>query len=123
MVPEEAAGVFERLLREAVVEVAVLRGELQAHMERLEAARVTNEFLDGSLATKLGRVCEAMLQLVPELDERDRRLVQAAVRYFVLEEDGESDVESVCGLDDDVQVCNAVAGHLGRDDLIIELES
>ena len=51
----------------------------------------------------------------------DHRAVQAACRYFVVEEDGDDDMESEDGFDDDVEVMNAVATALDREDLVIDL--
>ena len=46
--------------------------------------------------------------------DAERLAIQAAVRYFVLEDDAESDLNSVIGLDDDAEVVNAVLRHLGH---------
>ena len=43
------------------------------------------------------------------------RLVQAAVRYFVTEEDAEADRESLIGFEDDRLVAATVAEELGLD--------
>ena len=44
----------------------------------------------------------------------DRRLGQIAVRYFVLDDDGDDDLLSPFGFDDDVEVFNAVVHALGE---------
>jgi hypothetical protein len=43
-------------------------------------------------------------------------MVQAAVRYFLIEDDADGDLDSILGLDDDADVMNAVLRHLGYDD-------
>lgn len=113
---------MEELIGETLRPAGQLRAELRAHGETIRAAAATNEFLDVSLAVRLTEACEALLDEAERADsEPTRHLVQAAVRYFILDEDGEHDLESVCGLDDDAEVCNAVARHLGREDLTIEV--
>jgi hypothetical protein len=113
---------FAELLEESAVPQATLRSELEAHVGEIRAAAGKNEFLDVSLALRLAEVCSALLEEGERQGTEEAwRLVQAATRYFILDDDGEHDLESVCGLDDDAEVCNAVSRHLGRPDLVIEL--
>ncbi|MBT9584111.1 hypothetical protein IV102_12290 [bacterium] len=66
-----------------------------------------------SLATRLVELLHS--QLEPE----GRQLAQVALRYLVLDQDASPDFASEQGLDDDVQVFNAIAAQLGRSDLIL----
>ena len=120
-VPEGAREVVEALLLEPTVPEAALLVELSAHLETIHAAAGQNEFLDVSLALRLTEVSRALIGESRRRDDGARRLVQAAVRYFIIDDDADPDLESVCGLDDDAEVCNAVARALGRNDLIIEI--
>lgn len=121
-IPPEASTFFADLLAEAPRSPAELRAELRAHVESIQAAAHDNELLDASLALALANTAEALLAEAEARDSDDvRTLVQAAVRYFILDDDAEPDLSSVCGLDDDAHVCNAVARHLGRDDLLIRI--
>jgi hypothetical protein len=121
-VPPEAERLFAELLKEGAVPEATLRSELDAHVGEIRAAAANNEFLDVSLAFRLAEVCSALLEEGERQGSEEAwRLVQAATRYFILDDDGEHDLDSVCGLDDDAEVCNAVSEHLGRPDLLIEL--
>jgi hypothetical protein len=43
------------------------------------------------------------------------------VRYFVLNEDAEGDMDSLVGFDDDALVFNAVVEELGHADLVVDL--
>ena len=52
--------------------------------------------------------------------EHTLRQIQAVARYFVTEEDGDSDL-AIGGLDEDAAVANAIAEHLGREDLVSDL--
>lgn len=118
-IPHESQALFDRLHDEPLAPVAELRAELRAYAERIGTAAAANELLDNPLAEAITRCCEGLLELAEgDANEATRRLVQAAVRYFVIEEDIEPDRESLWGLDDDAVVCGAVASFLGRDDLM-----
>ena len=44
-----------------------------------------------------------------------------AVRYFIEDDDGQADFDSAEGYDADIEILNAVAERLGRNDLVIDL--
>jgi uncharacterized membrane protein YkvA (DUF1232 family) len=112
----------EELLREELVRLDELRQELAEHVDRIKEAARANEFIDTSLAERLASACSGLLDRVDgATPEASRRLVQVAVRYFIIDDDAEPDLESVCGLDDDTGVLNAVLRHLGHEDLIVSL--
>ena len=118
-IPHESQALFDRLHDAPLATPAELRTELREYATRLSSATAANDLLDGALAQSIIRCCEGLLEMLEQdVDEATRRLVQAAVRYFVIEEDVEPDRDSLWGLDDDAVVCGAVAGHLGRDDLM-----
>lgn len=121
-IPHEAKPVLRQLMATPPGATAELRDRLGAYVARIECAATKNEFLDVTLATRVAAVCEALLS---EADRRGteqaQRWVHAAVGYFLLDDDGDHDLESLCGLDDDALVCNAVAEALGRPDLMIAL--
>jgi uncharacterized membrane protein YkvA (DUF1232 family) len=82
----------------------------------------TNEFIDAAVGLSLASEAGALIdEAERRQDVETHRLVQAAVLYFVLDDDAEHDLHSVCGLDDDAAVLNAVARQLGRDDLVVEI--
>ena len=118
-IPHESQALFDRLHDAAPASLAELRSELRAYVGRLGSAATANEMLDATLCEAISRCCEGLLDMLEkDADEATHRLVQAAVRYFVIEEDIEPDRETLWGLDDDAVVCGAVASHLGRDDLL-----
>ena len=118
-IPHESQALFDRLHDAPLVPATELRAELRAYAARIGSAAAANEMLDATLADAITRCCEGLLDLLEEdASEATRRLVQAAVRYFVVEEDVEPDRDTLWGLDDDAVVCGAVAGHLGREDLL-----
>ena len=43
------------------------------------------------------------------------------MRYFLREDDGDADLDSVLGFDDDAEVMNAVVTHLGHGEWLIEV--
>ncbi len=96
-------------------EGADLAGAVTHHLAHLEAAMSHNEFLDIDLARKLARQCRRLLDWANGADLADdqRALARAAVRYFVLDDDGDSDADSILGLEDDEEVLVAVARELG----------
>ncbi len=118
-IPADARDLVTTLLGDDLQPVAQLRSELDAHLEAIEAARARNEYVDVSLALRLADVSRALLdEAESQGNDHARRLAQAAVRYFILDDDGENDLTSVHGLVDDAEVCNAVARALGRGDLV-----
>ena len=84
----------------------------------IEKVALKKEFFDQTTARRLTRISLRVLDAWGELDEEARVLAQAAIRYFVVSEDGDDDFESPTGLDDDDAVMKAVLQHLGRADLL-----
>lgn len=105
---------WERLLQQPLTPLEVLRGDLEDYL-----ARVQGTVADPAVVAGLATGFRALLS--GTWDEQQRRLVQAAVTWLLLEDDAEPDLESVAGLDDDAEVFNAVARELGRQDLAIPL--
>jgi hypothetical protein len=119
-IPPVARTTFEQLVREPLLSVAELREQLASHIVQIEATD-PNVQVDKELGLAIARTCEQLIdQLGDDSDEERRRLVQAAVRYFVLDDDGDSDLAAIGGLDDDAAVCSAVASYLGRQDLELD---
>ena len=78
--------------------------------------------LDPVLARSLGDTCVKLLATVDDdTKPAARQAIQAAVRYLILEDDAESDLDSVIGLDDDAEVLNAVLSYLGREDWTVQI--
>lgn len=120
-VPEEARELFAVLVSERPLTRASLEREVLGYIQLVRGERRAGRGVDARLADALA---EASLALLEHLDDEGcsdehRRLIQAAVRYFVLEEDADGDFSSPSGFDDDAAVMNAVARHLGREDLLV----
>jgi RimJ/RimL family protein N-acetyltransferase len=119
--PPVGRAVFERLLDEPLLPGDELRTQIRGHVDRIAAAAKDNPYVDDILARDIARVCEGLLDAVVDATpEHTRRQIQAAARYFVTEDDGDSDL-AIGGLDEDAAVANAVARHLGRADLVSDL--
>lgn len=112
VLPVEARGVFQSLLGEARVPAETLREQADAYCASFGRRSAADEFVSAADAERIRRHCGQLLSAVDAGDEEAYGLVQAAVRYFVLEEDGDSDF-AFGGLDDDLAVVLAVAAHLG----------
>jgi RimJ/RimL family protein N-acetyltransferase len=120
-IPKVAREIFDRFLGEELLDADTMRAQIREHVARIEAAAADNPYVDDVLARDIARVCEGLLDAVVDATpEWTRRQIQAASRYFVTEEDGDSDL-SIGGLDEDAAVANAVARHLGRADLLSDL--
>ena len=66
-------------------------------------------------------LCRQLLDALPtNPEDKQHRLTQLAISYFVLEEDAEDDNESLIGFDDDLQVAIAVIEELGLHQLLDE---
>lgn len=87
-------------------------------MRSLEEVSTRREFVDLGLARRVASDLDRLISLADRrsLDERRRRLIQAAVRYFALDRDAEGDTASPIGFDDDELVVRAVARELGFED-------
>ena len=66
-------------------------------------------------------LCELLRGQKEDTSEEHRRLIQAAVQYYVENDDDDHDLESPTGLDDDAEVFVAIAAALDRHDLVDEV--
>lgn len=108
--------IAEQLFEETLVPVPVLSDELEQYVESLTAHAANAEFVDDGIAEKITTLCWKLIGAMPEQpDERQHRLTQLAVNYFVLAEDGHDDQHSMIGFDDDLEVVSAVVRELGMD--------
>jgi RimJ/RimL family protein N-acetyltransferase len=119
--PPVAKDIFFRLMQEPLREVDDLRTEVRDYVKLIENAAAENPYVDDIMGRDIARVCEGLFDaIIDETPEHTRRQIQAVARYFVTEEDGDSDL-AIGGLDEDAAVANAIAEHLGREDLVSDL--
>lgn len=110
-IPDEARPLFRELLQEPPRPTSVLLEEVAAHVHRFETAAREGEQVDLKLAQTLARQSRTLLDTMG-LAAEQQRMIRAAVRYFVISEDGENDLQPG-GLDDDAAVMVAVIRHVG----------
>jgi len=111
--------IAEQLAEEALVSVQVLSDELQQYVEQFNAHSSNAEFVDYDVARRIAGLCWKLLDaLPPKPDERQHRLTQLAINYFVLAEDAHDDKHSMAGFEDDLQVVTAVIHELGLSHLL-----
>ena len=90
--------IAEQVAGEALVSVKVLSDELQQYVEELNAHASNDEFVDYDVARRIAALCWKLLDALPaEPDERQHRLTQLAINYFVLAEDAHDDNHSMAG--------------------------
>lgn len=110
--PEEARASFARILGTAVRSPVGLREQLPHYLQAIERAAAR-----GGPPLTVGRAiasdCEALLDAWDGLEASGQRLARAAVEYFLLCRDGDDDLASPEGLDDDAAVVSTVRRHLG----------
>jgi uncharacterized membrane protein YkvA (DUF1232 family) len=110
---------LQNLLDEALVPADELFGQVDDHLARIEQHAAQDGFVDVELARTLTKRCRRLLESCANKALKDHgHLVQAAVRYFVLDEDGDSDIASIIGFDDDALVIELVAREIGREDVL-----
>ena len=122
-IPDASREFWKKLVVEDLRPVHELFAEVKQYQQAIaQRSTVQNAEVDPTLANDLSAASLRLLGTLTEgTPERTRRLIQAAVRYFVLEEDADSDLDSILGLDDDGEVMNAVLRVLGHDDWLVDI--
>lgn len=122
-IPDASMELWTRLLGEELKPVHELVKEVKTYQQAIaQRSTVRNADVDPALANALVDASMKLLTTIKETTPRERRLaIQAAVRYFVIEDDADSDLDSILGLDDDAEVLNAVMRHLGHDEWLVEV--
>jgi uncharacterized membrane protein YkvA (DUF1232 family) len=115
-IPDVARPLWRKLVAEEPVPVHQLFGEVLKYEQTLDQRAEWDESkVDPTLARDLVRASNRLLgTLTSSSPESTRQLIQAAIRYFVIDEDADADLDSILGLDDDAEVLNAVLRHLGH---------
>lgn len=110
--PPEARATFGRLLQSAVRSPDELRAQLPHYVRAIEQAADSGG-PPAALGHAIARDCERLLNAWPRLDDEGQALARAAVQYFLLARDGDDDLATPEGLDDDAAVVAVVRAHLG----------
>lgn len=117
--PADIRSIAERLVREPLRSVSELRTALDRYSAHVEHAAGIHAFADRDLALRIAAGCRKLLGDPANHAPPRLRLVQLAVDYLILEDDAESERDSVLGFDDDAIVFDHCAKKLGRTDLIL----
>jgi len=120
-VPETSKQLLVRLLQEDLIPVEALRAVVESYRRVIHEAQRRNGKANGPLGDKIANALQALLVRVNETTgDANLQIIQAAVRYFVIQNDGSGhDLESQDGLNDDARVVNAVMHYFGLDGLKI----
>lgn len=117
--PEEMDRFVAACVPTESTELAGLRLRVTTHLAWVRSQERAYPAVDVDTAA---RIATALAQLLDEPDSYDaeqRALLRGAVDYYVLRDDGEDDLRSPVGFDDDARVVNAVLDAVGRADLHI----
>lgn len=122
-IPDAAQPLWTRLMDESLLPVHELFRQVHEYRQAIAQRSQWNDAdVDQKLANALVEVSLRLLgTLGDDGPEERRRWVQAAIRYFVIEEDADGDLDSILGLDDDAEVINAVLRHLGHEGWTVEV--
>jgi hypothetical protein len=108
--------VVSTLLLEPLYPLDELRGQVLSYRQAIADAPTADHLLGAQLVEGALALIDAVSTSANDLH---RRLAQVAVRYFVMDDDGDDDLMSPFGFDDDVEVFNAVVEKIGLDHLLI----
>jgi hypothetical protein len=120
-VPDRSRHLLKQLLSEELIPVAAMPHIVQSYVKVVRDAYRQNGRANVQRAEAIATAALSLLDSVNEkIPKKNLRIIQAAIRYFVIQDDGHShDLATPDGLDDDARVMNAVLRFFGRDDLFI----
>lgn len=121
-IPESARATYGRLLGLGPRDAWALRKAIDLYVQTIDEVAKDNPVVNQKRGHAIAKSCHALLDLLPGTEPSQRSMVIAAVEYFLLPRDGDDDLASADGLDDDAEVVSAVARRLGRDDLVVPLD-
>jgi len=115
-IPIEYRQKFQGFVNEPELSIDSLRRQMQQYLETVRLLAPIVKAFNLDTMEKLGTSGLALLDAAQGEDQR--RLAQAVVRYLV-EEEVDDEITGVLGLDDDIQIANAVVRSFGRLDLLV----
>ncbi|MBK8238819.1 MAG: hypothetical protein KBB21_37175 [Nannocystaceae bacterium] len=117
--PREARSAFTRAFPAEPATAAWLRNRLSVQGADVEDAARERDVVDSSLADSIALRLDKALAGYGAMTRLQQSVLHAAVEYFVLEHDGEADLDSNHGFEDDAAVANACLHWLGLDALLV----
>ena len=124
-VPDGARDMLKRLLDEDLIPVESLPHIVESYRRVIQDAHRRNKLANLELGNRIADALQALLKTITaKTGDQNLRIIQAAVRFFVIQDDGVGghDLATLDGLDDDAAIVNAVMRYFGRDDLMVETE-
>lgn len=112
MFSTETTTLLANLRAAPVLDPAVLTGAVDAHLAVVRAAAHNDPFVDLATAERVADGLRGALARWPDLGAEARLHLQAAARYFAELDDGEGDLDSIIGFDDDLEVLRAALATL-----------
>ena len=121
-VPESSKQLLLRLLQEDLIPIQALQSVIESYRKVIRDAARKNGRANVKVGDQIAHALQTLLARVNETTGDDNQsVIQAAVRYFVIQNDGTGhDLESEDGLYDDARIVNAVMRYFGRDDLMVQ---
>lgn len=101
---------FERRAQE--VSSAELLAAIAAHLDSVQEAQRSNEFIDLDKARSLAQAAQQLTGRLETLPPQRRIVAAAAILYFVTSDDAEDDLGSSVGFDDDAEVLQSALRFL-----------
>lgn len=115
-IPPETRPSFEKYMNEPLKSRELLRDTVDERLEKVREAATKIHFMDVTTADFVG---DGLKHLVTDAPDDLLSHVQAAVLYFISDDDLTSDYEPVVGFDDDAKVFNAVCKLMDRSELLV----
>lgn len=110
-VPVEARTLYKELVSEEPMSAAKLTKQVEQYERAFEQESLANEYADLQTAEELADDSRRLLARFDDFNAEQRRIGQAAIRYFVLLEGSNADFDEN-GLDDDAEIMAAVMKYL-----------
>ena len=121
-VPEGSREMLKQLLEEDLIPVESLPHIVESYRRVINDAHRRNQRANVKLGNEIADALRGLLRSIDaNTGDQNLRIIQAAVRFFVIQDDGAGghDLASMDGLDDDAAIVNAVMRYFGRDDLMV----
>lgn len=110
--PASASSLFASLYKTPLLPEAVLQERLDNHISSLHQQAAHNSIPNLELADMIYERCVDLLKSVDPQKAHACHLVQAAILYFIIDNDSDHDTTSATGLDDDAAVLVSVQEYL-----------
>lgn len=103
--------IIKRLQKENLRPLSALKTEVKEYTAELKQEE--SEFLDLATAQDIAIECLQLIDQVTKFYSKPHHsALQVAIRYFVLDDDVVSDVDSIIGFDDDAEVAQAAKAFI-----------